>query len=88
VKTVYLKICNRRGLHARAAAKFVELAAQFESDITVSKDSHTVTGNSILGLMMLAAALGETIRVTAAGGDEVSAITAISILVENKFEES
>ena len=88
MKTAILEIRNRRGLHARAAAKFVELVAQFDSDITVSKDGSSVSGNSILGLMMLAAGLGNKIKITVAGSDEVAAIRAISNLLENKFEEN
>ena len=88
MKTVSLEICNRRGLHARAAAKFVELVVKFDSDVTVSKDGNTVTGNSILGLMTLGAALGNRIEVTVNGSDEVAAIRAISDLVKNKFDEN
>lgn len=88
MKTAILEIRNRRGLHARAAAKFVELVAQFASDITVSKDGSSVSGNSILGLMTLAAGQGNKIKITVAGSDEVAAIRAISNLVENKFEEN
>ena len=88
MRTVSLKICNQRGLHARAAAKFVKLVAEFSADISVSKDGQKVTGNSILGLMMLAAAMGNTIEVTVSGVDEIIAIEAITELIENKFEEN
>ena len=88
METVSLEICNHRGLHARAAAKFVELAVQFDSDVTVSKDGNTVSGNSILGLMMLGAALGNRIEVIVNGSDEVTAIRAIIDLVKNKFDEN
>ena len=88
MRTVSLKICNQRGLHARAAAKFVKLVAEFSADISVSKDGQKVTGNSILGLMMLAAAMGNTIEVTVSGADEIVAIEAIAELIENKFEEN
>jgi phosphocarrier protein len=88
MKTVSLEICNHRGLHARAAAKFVELAVQFDSDVTVSKDGNKVSGNSILGLMMLGAALGNRIEVIVNGSDEVTAIRAIIDLVKNKFDEN
>ena len=83
-----MEICNHRGLHARAAAKFVELAVQFDSDVTVSKDGNKVSGNSILGLMMLGAALGNRIEVIVNGSDEVTAIRAIIDLVKNKFDEN
>jgi len=88
METVSLEICNHRGLHARAAAKFVELAVQFDSDVTVSKDGNKVSGNSILGLMMLGAALGNRIEVIVNGSDEVTAIRAIIDLVKNKFDEN
>ena len=88
MRTVSLKICNQRGLHARAAAKFVKLVAKFSADVSVSKDRQKVTGKSILGLMMLAAAMGDTIEVTVSGADEIVAIEAIAELIENKFEEN
>ena len=88
MRTVSLKICNQRGLHARAAAKFVKLVAEFSADVSVSKDGQKVTGNSILGLMTLAAAMGNTIEVTVSGADEIVAIEAIAELIENKFEEN
>ena len=88
MRTVSLKICNQRGLHARAAAKFVKLVAEFSAVVTVSKDGQKVAGNSILGLMMLAAAMGNTIEVTVSGADEIVAIEAIAELIENKFEEN
>ena len=62
--------------------------AEFSADVTVSKDGQKVTGNSILGLMMLAAAMGNTIEVTVSGADEIVAIEAIAELIENKFEEN
>ena len=80
-------ILNKRGLHARAAAKFVKLAATFTSEIRVTKDGETVSGRSIMGLMMLAAAPGCTIRVTASGDDAAAAMGAIVRLVEAKFDE-
>jgi phosphocarrier protein HPr len=87
LKNVLLSICNERGLHARAAAKFVRLVTEFSADVTVSKDGQKVTGHSILGLMMLAAAIGDTIEVSASGVDEVAALEAIAGLIENKFGE-
>ena len=87
MKTVLLNICNERGLHARAAVKFVRLVAEFSVDVFVSKDGHKVTGHSILGLMMLAAGVGDKIEVSVSGVDEAVALEAITLLIENKFEE-
>jgi phosphocarrier protein HPr len=80
-------IPNKRGLHARASAKIVEASARFQSEIHVIKDGNAVNGRSIMGLMMLAAAPGTTIRVSALGLDADAAITAITELVESKFNE-
>ncbi len=80
-------ICNQRGLHARAAAKFVKLAGLFDAEITVTKDAQTVSGGSIMGLMMLAAGIGTAIEVTARGEDETPALEAIAKLIADKFEE-
>jgi len=86
--SVRLVIGNQRGLHARAAAKFVKLAGVFDAEIIVAKDGQVVSGVSILGLMLLAAAIGEEIEITTAGEDQVAALAALSELVKNKFEES
>ena len=83
-----LEIRNQRGLHARAAAKFVKLAGEFDAEIMVSKDGQEVSGVSILGLMLLAAATGDEIYLTTQGEDEVAAMAALSALVKNKFEEN
>lgn len=82
-----LPIVNRRGLHARASAKFVQLADRFQAKITVSKEQNTVGGTSIMGLMMLAAGIGSSIRVSAEGPDAAEAIAAIAALVANRFGE-
>jgi len=82
-----LMIMNRRGLHARASAKFVNLAGQFRSDIKVAKDGTEVCGTSIMGLMMLAAAPGQSVTVTATGEDAGEAIRALHDLVAAKFDE-
>lgn len=82
-----LMIVNQRGLHARAAAKFVKLAETFTAEISVTKGDTTVPGRSIMGLMMLAAAPGCTIRVAAAGVDAHDALNAIAKLVDDKFDE-
>ena len=88
MKKVILTISNQRGLHARAAAKFVKLAGKFLADITVAKDGQEVSGLSIMGLMMLAAAPGDQIEMTVAGNDADEALKALRELVENKFEEN
>ncbi len=85
--SVEMEIVNRRGLHARAAAKFVQTASRFEADIKVSKDGTTVSGTSIMGLMMLAAAIGTTIQVAAAGPDAEPALDAITALISDRFHE-
>lgn len=84
---VTLLICNRRGLHARASAKFVTLASQYDATITVSKDGSDVLGTSIMGLMMLAAAMGDQIEVKAEGAQADTALAALVQLVETKFGE-
>ena len=80
-------IINRLGLHARAAAKFVTTASEFSSDILVSRDNRQVNGKSIMGVMMLAAAKGTEIQVTAEGDDAESALQAIGELIANYFGE-
>ncbi len=82
-----LTIVNKRGLHARAAARFVQTAERFEAEITVTKDSTTVGGTSIMGLMMLAAGPGSVIRVTAEGPDAEVALAALAELVDGMFGE-
>jgi phosphocarrier protein HPr len=82
-----LTIRNSRGLHARAAARFVETASAYDAVIEVSKDGQTVTGTSIMGLMMLAAAKGTTIDVSASGPQSEDALAAVRALVENGFNE-
>jgi len=80
-------IVNQRGLHARAAAKFVKLADQFTAEVTVLKGDMVVSGRSIMGLMMLAAAPGTDIELRASGADAAAALAAIAELVERKFDE-
>jgi phosphocarrier protein HPr len=82
-----LLIVNQRGLHARASAKFVQLAAGFNASIEVERDGVTVGGTSIMGLMMLAASPGCCITVTASGPDAVEAVDALAKLVSEKFGE-
>ncbi len=83
-----LEIVNRRGLHARAAAKFVDLVGQFEAAVTVSKDGQSVSGTSIMGLMMLAASTGCVISVQADGPDADRVLDALSGLVRSGFNET
>ena len=80
-------ILNKRGLHARAAAKFVKLAGQFQAEVTVTKDGTSVSGRSIMGLMMLAASPGTDLQLSAVGADAEAALTAIAALVAAKFDE-
>jgi len=82
-----LLIINKRGLHARASAKFVQTVERFTSEVWVTRGSETVGGRSIMGLMMLAAGPGTTIKVSALGPDAGEAIKAITALVESKFNE-
>jgi phosphocarrier protein HPr len=82
-----LLIINKRGLHARASAKFVQTVERFSAEVWVTRGSETVGGTSIMGLMMLAAAPGTTIVVSAIGPEARAAITAITELVESKFNE-
>ena len=80
-------IINKRGLHARASAKFVQTVEGFDADIRVSKDGMTVGGTSIMGLMMLAAGPGSTILVAASGNQADAALATIEALIADKFGE-
>jgi phosphocarrier protein len=80
-------IRNKRGLHARASAKFVNMASEIESKIEVEKDGHKVCGTSIMGLMMLGAAMGDTIILHAAGDNAEEALEKLIALVECGFDE-
>ncbi len=82
-----LVICNRRGLHARAAAKFVTLAERFGASVDVVKDGQVVSARSIMGLMMLGAGLGAPIELRAEGWDAKEALDALTALVEAGFNE-
>lgn len=82
-----VEIVNRLGLHARAAAKLVHLAGRFRSDVKLLKDGETVDGKSILGLLMLAAAQGEHLRLRTDGPDEDEAMAALADLIARRFEE-
>ncbi len=82
-----LTIQNERGLHARASAKFVKTASQFDAHVTVSRDGQTVDAQSIMGLMMLAAGIGSTVDIAAEGPDAAEALEALTALVDNRFDE-
>jgi phosphocarrier protein len=82
-----LEICNKKGLHARASAKFVHTVDQFDAVVKVTRGSETVGGNSIMGLMMLAAGPGTRITVEATGKEAAEVIEALAALVTGKFTE-
>ena len=82
-----IPITNKRGLHARASAKFVQMAERFKADITVTRNNETVGGNSIMGLMMLSAGPGSSVIVSASGPEAREAIEALTTLVTTKFGE-
>jgi phosphocarrier protein len=81
-------VVNRRGLHARAAARFVTMAEQFVATIEVARDNMVVSGTSIMGLMMLAAVAGSELEIRAAGREAGPAIEALAALVANGFDET
>ena len=80
-------IINDKGLHARASARFVEVVEKFESEATVEKDGLEASGSSIMGLLMLAASQGTTIKVTSNGKDSEELISALDTLIKSKFGE-
>ena len=82
-----VQITNQRGLHARASAKFVNLASELDATIEVEKDSQKVCGTSIMGLMMLGAAVGDTIIIHVEGDHADEALTKLIALVEERFGE-
>ena len=86
-RTAVVRIMNKRGLHARAAAKIVEAAARFTSEITITHDGQEVNARSIMGLMMLAASLGTEVELRAEGPDSADALKAVVALIEAKFGE-
>lgn len=81
-------IVNKLGLHARAAAKFVTLASEFESDIRLAKDQREVNAKSIMGVMMLAAARGSVVEIRACGDDASDALAQLEQLVADRFGEA
>ena len=80
-------IVNKRGLHARASAKFVKLAQDFDAEITVTRDGQSVDARSIMGLMMLGAGIGSTLELSAEGDQADEALDALCALVAARFEE-
>jgi phosphocarrier protein len=82
-----LEICNKKGLHARASAKFVQTVEKFDADVRVTRNGETVGGTSIMGLMMLAAGPGTTISVEATGADAAAVVEALAELVGSRFSE-
>ena len=83
-----LEICNKKGLHARASAKFVQTVEQFDAEVWVTKGHETVGGTSIMGLMMLAAGTGSSITVEAVGPQAAEVVEALAELVSSRFAES
>ena len=88
MKEIEVQVANRLGLHARAAARFVQLASSFESRITVSRDGSRADGKSILGLLTLAAREGTRLRLTAEGSDAGEALAQLDALVRERFGEA
>ena len=82
-----VEIVNKKGLHARASAKFVQTAEQFDADITVTRGGESVGGTSIMGLMMLTAGPGVTITISATGKDAATAVDALCALIASRFGE-
>jgi len=82
-----VEIVNERGLHARASAKFVKLAAQFDASVRVHRDGQTVDGQSIMGLMMLGAGIGSMLEIEAQGPEALAALEGLVRLVQNRFDE-
>ena len=83
-----LVICNKKGLHARASAKFVQTVERFDADVKVTRGCETVGGTSIMGLMMLAAAPGTSITVEATGRQAAEVIEALELLINSRFGEA
>jgi phosphocarrier protein HPr len=81
------EIVNQRGLHARASAKFVQLVSNYQAEVRVEKDGVSVGGTSIMGLMMLAASPGASIRVTAEGEQAAEVMAALETLIASRFGE-
>jgi phosphocarrier protein HPr len=82
-----VEIVNKKGLHARASAKFVQTAEQFDAEVTVTRGHESVGGTSIMGLMMLSAAPGTLITISASGPDAEAAVDALCALISSRFGE-
>ena len=82
-----VKVVNQLGMHARAAAKFVHLATKYDARVRVARDRREMDGKSIMGILLLAAAQGSTITISADGSDEQDAVAALAALVESGFGE-
>ena len=87
MKSATIPIINKLGMHARASAKFVTLAAQIKSDVTLGRNGQHANGKSIMGIMMLAAGKGSQVDLTVDGDDEHQAIEALCALIESRFGE-
>lgn len=87
MKSADVTIINKLGLHARAAAKLVSLASEFKSEVTLVRNSQQTNAKSIMGVMMLAAAKGTSLKICAQGKDEAKAVEALTRLVNNRFGE-
>ena len=87
MQTQSVQIINKLGLHARASSKFTQTAAQFQSAIWVTRNGQRVNGKSIMGLMMLAAAQGSVLQLETNGADEISAMNALTALINDYFGE-
>ena len=83
-----LEIINKLGLHARASSKFTRLAGQFKSDIWISRNNRRVNAKSIMGVMVLAAGKGSSVRIEVSGEDETAALSAREALINNRFDEA
>lgn len=88
MKCTEVMVVNKLGLHARAAAKFVSLAGEFTSEISLAREGQQVNGKSIMGVMMLAAAKGTRLTICAEGADEARAVEALTRLVRERFGEA
>ena len=86
-QTAEVEIVNQLGLHARASAKLTQLAAQYKSEVWLSRNGRRVNGKSIMGVMMLAAGIGSKVQIETSGADEGDAITALQKLIADKFGE-
>jgi phosphocarrier protein HPr len=87
MKSVSTQIVNKLGMHARASAKFVSLAANFKSDVTLGRNGQHANGKSIMGIMMLAAGKGSQVELSVNGVDEDQALAELLALIENRFGE-